>query len=161
MKRTLLLAVALLAIPITAIAQEAPAPPAPTAPTASTPPLTHEQMVDARQSKMGRGGGTLSRLKQAADAGTDLTTLAPQIEWLIHWADELPTLFPEGTDVAGTDARPEIWSDQAGFAAAAEHFRTATRALAAPAAANDRPAFLVAIAEVRTSCSGCHASYKN
>ena len=152
MRRTMLLAAALIAIPITAIAQE-------TAPPAA--PLTPEQMVDARQSKMGRGGGTLARLKQAADAGTDLTTLAPQTGWLVQWAEELPTLFPEGTDVAGTDARAEVWSDHAGFTAAADRFRTATRALAAAAAANDRAAFATAWAEARATCSGCHDHYKN
>ena len=150
MKPTLLLAAALVAIPIAAIAQEQSA------------PLTPEQMVDARQSKMGRGGGAVAALKQVADsADSDLTALAPRIEGLIQWADEMPTLFPAGTDVAGTDARAEIWSDAAGFQAAVERFRTATRALAAPAAAGDRPALLAAINAVRESCSGCHAGFKN
>ena len=151
MRRTLLLA-ALVAIPLAAIAQEATPPAA---------PLTPEQMVDARQSKMGRGGGTVARLKQALDAGTDLTTLAPQTNWLVQWADELPTLFPAGTDVAGTDARAEIWSDPAGFTAATDRFKAATRALAAAAAANDRAAFTTAWTEVRANCSGCHTAYKN
>ena len=150
MSRILLLAVALAAIPITAIAQEQSA------------PLTPEKMVDARQSKMGRGGGTVAALKNAAEsADSDLTAFAPRVEALIQWADELPTLFPAGTDVAGTDARPEVWSDPAGFQAAAERFKTATRALAAPLAAGDRPALLAAINAVRESCSGCHAGYKN
>lgn len=149
MSRILLLAVALAAIPITAIAQEAA-------------PLTPEQMVDARQSKMGRGGGAVAALKQAADsADSDLMALAPRIEGLIRWGEEMPALFPVGTDVAGTDARAEVWSDAAGFQAAVERFQAATRALAAPAAAGDRPALLAAITAVRESCSGCHAGYKN
>ena len=149
MKPILLLAAALVAIPVAAIAQEQSA------------PLTPAQMVDARQSKMGRGGGAVAALKQAVDSNGDLTALAPRIEGLIQWADEMPTLFPAGTDVAGTDARAEIWSDAAGFQAAVERFRTATRALAAPAAAGDRPALLAAINAVRESCSGCHAGFKN
>src|SRR6218665_416018 len=99
--KTLLLATALVAIPLTAIAQDQTPPPA------SGATMTPERMVDARQSKMGRGGGTLARLKQANDAGTDLTTLSTQTQWLGRWADELPALFPAGTDVAGTDARAE------------------------------------------------------
>lgn len=148
MRRTLLLTLALAAIPLTAMAQEQAAP-------------TPERTVDLRQSKMGQSGGAVSALKKAADAGENLTTLTPRIEWLTQWADELPTLFPEGTDLAGTDARAEVWSDRAGFEAAAARFRTAVRALAAPAAANDRAAFLTAWAEVRANCASCHAAYKN
>ncbi|HTU10596.1 MAG TPA: cytochrome c [Allosphingosinicella sp.] len=154
MRRILLLA-ALIAIPVTAMAQQDP--PA----AAERDALTPEQMVDLRQSKMGRGGSTLSRLKQAADAGTDLSTLGEQTRWLADWAEELPRLFAPGTDVAGTDARPEVWSDSAGFAAQAERFRTATRDLAAAAAANDRPAFLAAWTATRATCGSCHEGYKN
>ncbi len=149
MRRTLLLGLALTAIPITAIAQQ----------QAPSPSL--EKIVDIRQSKMGRGGGALAAMKQAIDSGADLTTLAPRIEWLTQWADELPTLFPEGSDVAGTDSRPEVWTDRAGFNAAAERFKTAVRALATPAAANDRAAFLTAWTAARATCGGCHDSYKN
>lgn len=148
MRRTLLLAAALVAIPLVAAAQEAAAP-------------TPEQLVDIRQSKMGRGGGAVAALKKGLDSGAELSTLTPQAEWLVQWADELPTLFPEGSDVAGTDSRPEVWTDRAGFEAAAERFRTATRALAAASAGADRAAFLAAWTEVRANCASCHAGYKN
>lgn len=149
MRRTLLLAAALLAIPLAAIAQQPAA------------PETPEQFVGQRQAKMARGGGALAAMKHAADSGGDLATLAPRIEWLTHWSEELPTLFPEGSDLAASDARPEVWSDRAGFQQAAERFRTAVRALAAPAAAGDRPAFLAAWTAVRAGCGGCHDNYKN
>jgi cytochrome c556 len=150
MRRTLLLGVALAAIPLAAIAQEQAPPAAPTTP---------QEFHHAREAKMGEGRRTLGALKQAADSGGDLAALAPRIAWLIAWSDELPTLFPEGSEAG--DARPEIWSNQAGFTASAQRFQTATRALAAPAAAGDRPAFLAAWSAVRASCGGCHADYKS
>ena len=129
MKRILLLGAALAAIPLAAAtAQNEAAPAAPTTP---------EEFHHARETRMGEGRRTLGALKQAADSGSDLAALAPRIEWLIAWSDELPTLFPEGSEAG--HARPEIWSDRAGFTAAAQRFQTAARALAAPAAAGDRP----------------------
>jgi len=110
---------------------------------------------------MARGGGALASMKQILDANGDLTTLAPRIERLNQWAQELPTMFPEGSDIAASGARPEVWSDRPGFQAAAEHFRTAVQALAAPAAANDHAAFLTAWTAARATCSACHDSYKN
>jgi cytochrome c556 len=152
MRRTLLLAAVLIAIPITAIAQEQVPPAA---------PATPEEFVALRQTNMGQGGAALAAMKQAADAGGDMAALAPRIEWLTHWSEELPTLFPEGSDLAASGARPEVWSDRAGFEAAAGRFQTAVRGLAAPAAAGDRAAFLTAWAAVHAACSGCHDSYKN
>ena len=151
MRRTLLLAAGLVAIPIAAVAQEQAPAPAPTTP---------EEFHHAREAKMGQGARTMGALKQAADSGGDLAALAPRIEWLISWSQELPTLFPAGSDV-GSDAKPEIWSDRAGFEAAAARFQTAARGLAAPAAAGDRAAFLTAFAAARASCGGCHDNYKS
>lgn len=149
MRRFLLLAAVLAAIPPAAIAQNDAAPAAPTTP---------EEFHHARETRMAQGGRTLAALKQAADSGGDLTALAPRIESLISWSDELPTLFPEGSEAG--HARPEIWSDRAGFTAAAQRFQTAARALAAPAAAGDRPAFLTAWTAARAACGGCHEGYK-
>jgi cytochrome c556 len=148
MNRMMLLAAALAAIPLAAFAQE------------QAQPLTPEQTVDARQSKMGQGRSAIAAMKQAAESDGDLAALGPRIDWLIHWSDELPTLFPEGSHVAGTDARPEVWSDRPGFQRAAARFQAAARALAAPAAAGDRPAFQAALAEARASCGGCHDAFK-
>ena len=155
MRRTMLIAAALAAIPLAAIAQEQAPPAAPTMPAPATP----EEFHHARETRMAQGGRTLAALKQAADSGGDLAALAPRIESLIAWSDELPTLFPEGSEAG--HARPEIWSNPAGFSAAAQRFQTATRALAAPAAAGDRPAFLTAWTAARAACGGCHADYKS
>lgn len=160
MKRPLLLA-ALLAIPVTAIAQDQPPAPAPApAPAQMAPPTTPDEFVTQRQARMARGGGNLASQKQVLDAHGDLTTLTPRIERLIEWAQALPGFFPAGSDTAASGAKPEVWSDRAGFEAAAERFRTAVQALAAPAAANDHAAFLTAWTAARATCNACHDSYK-
>lgn len=161
MKRSLLLAVALLAVPITALAQEqVPPAPAPAAPAPMAPPTTPDEFVTQRQARMARGGGNLASQKQVLDANGDLTTLTPRIERLIQWSVDLPTMFPEGSNTAASGAKPEVWSDRAGFAAAAANFQTAVRALAAPAAANDHAAFLTAWTAAHAACSACHDAYK-
>jgi cytochrome c556 len=152
-KLTLLL-VALVAIPVTAIAQQEAPPAAPANPT------TPDEFVAARQQNMRRGGGALAMMKQTADSGGDLAALAPRIEALTAWTQRLPTLFPEGSGTSSSGARPEIWSDHAGFEAAATRFQTAVQALAAPAAAGDRAAFLAAWTVAHDACSACHDTYK-
>ena len=150
MRRILLLA-ALIAIPVTAIAQQETPPAAP-----STP----DEFVRARQQNMRRGGGALGMMKQTAESGGDLAALAPRIEALTAWSRLLPTLFPEGSGTPTSGARPEIWSDRAGFEAAAARFQTAVQGLAAPAAAGDRAAFMAAWTVAHDACSACHDAYK-
>jgi cytochrome c556 len=148
MRRLFLLA-ALVAIPLTAIArQDAPA------------PGTPEEFVTARVQRMAQGGDALAMMKATLDSGGDLAALAPRIEWLTRWSQELPTLFPAGSDTGSSVALPEVWSDRAGFETAAAHFRTAVEALAAPAAAGDRADFRAAWTAVRASCDACHDHYR-
>ena len=107
-----------------------------------------------------RAGSTLAALKQAADSGGDLAALAPRIEWLIALVGRTADPVPRGQRRAGSDAGREIWSDRAGFDARRQRFQAAARALAAPAAAGDRAAFLTAWTEVRASCGGCHDGFQ-
>ena len=106
MKPVLSLAIALIAIPIAAIAQD-------------SAPTTPEGFVKARVEKMGRGGDEIGVMMETLDSEGDLRALAPRIERLVQWSEELPTLFPEGSVTAASEARPEVWSDRAGFLAAA------------------------------------------
>lgn len=147
MSPILLLAGALVACPLVAIAQQA----------ATAPSLA--QVIDQRQSKMGRGGRELHAVEQAAAAGAELSTVASSIQWLAEWAVELPTLFTDGSHSEEGDARPTIWTDRAGFTEATERFRAATRALAEAAEANDREAVRIGVRRVWDSCNSCHAGY--
>lgn len=151
MRPTLLLAAVLVAIPLSALAQEQTPAPAPTT------PAEHHHLREAR---MGQGGRALGALKQAAESGADLSTLTPRIQTLVQLGEDLPGLFPAGSGGEGTGAKAEIWSDPEGFQRAYGRFRTATRALATAAAAGDRTAFLAAWTETRASCGGCHDSYR-
>lgn len=68
-------------------------------------------------------------------------------------------LFPPGSDVGDTKAKPAIWSDRAGFDAASAGFR---KALAdnAPAAGTE-DGFKAGFTAVANACRACHQSYKN
>ena len=56
-----------------------------------------------------------------------------------------------------TKARPEVWSDAAGFAAA---WSTMDKALAAIAAAGDEAGFKAAFPALGAACKGCHEKYR-
>lgn len=150
MKRGLLLGATLIAIPLSAT-------------LAQTPPasLTPEQIVAARQSSFMLSGGAFAGMKSAADAGADVKQLAFPARSLARWARTLPSMFPAGTDLPNSKARPEIWSDRTGFEARAQAYAEAATALAEAAQGGDRSAFLERWAAARATCSGCHDNYRS
>lgn len=115
--------------------------------------------VADRQAAMKSAGGMVQKLKGAVDSGGDVKEQAALADQLAAFAKSVPSLFPEGT-AEGSKAKPEVWSDRAGFEAKAAVFADATAKLAEAAKAGDTAGFATQFGEVRKSCGGCHSSYK-
>ena len=66
-----------------------------------------------------------------------------------------------GTEnVGNTKAKPEIWSDSAGFAAAAAAFRTQAGAMQAAAQSGDKAAVAAQVGPLFGACRTCHTAYR-
>lgn len=75
----------------------------------------------------------------------------------------IPDLFPDGTGpdvVPDTEALSTIWTDRAGFDAAAATFQTESAALVQVAGSGDLDAFKAQFGKVGQSCGGCHDGYR-
>ena len=118
------------------------------------------ELVAARQAGMDMSAATLTLLKNASSNKVPLKNLAFPAGGLAKWATALPTLFADSTKGAKSEAKPEVFTDRAGFNAKAQAYIDATKALAAAAAADDKPAFDAALASTGAACKGCHDSYK-
>jgi cytochrome c556 len=152
MRRALLLAAALVAIPLTAaLAQTPPAPAG----------MTPEQIVAARQSAYFLSGGSFAAMKVAAEAGADVKQLVFPSRALARWARTIPAMFPAGSNLPNSKALPAIWSDRPGFEARATAYAEAAARMAEAAQSGDRAAFLARWTEVRATCSACHDGYRD
>lgn len=92
----------------------------------------------------------MAAIAQAATRMRDLSVAAPR------W-------FPKGSGPeAGvkTRAKPEIWTDAAGFAAAQRSFQTETAKLQTIAASGDLAALRVQVRATGATCGGCHDKYR-
>ena len=91
-----------------------------------------------------------ARIKTAA---TDITSAAAEIgKW-----------FPAGSGPAPglkTDARPQIWTDAAGFASAREAFIREANKWAQLGANGDRVKWQEAAASLGQTCKGCHDKFR-
>jgi cytochrome c556 len=73
-------------------------------------------------------------------------------------AAKLPALFPKGTETGSkTQADPKIWSDAAGFKAAAAKFAADAKTLQGAA---DQASFATALGDITKDCSACHGTYR-
>lgn len=93
----------------------------------------------------GATGIVKQRMDAMVDIGKAMKVLAPMMQGKTaydapvvraaaeriagHAGDHLVMLFPEGTDGAPSEARPEIWTDPEGFAALAARMETLSRGL--------------------------------
>ena len=120
-------------------------------------------LVQGRQAAMMLSGTTMGALKSAIDAQQAPATQRFNTRALARWAHTVPAMFPAGSgEEAGvpTNARPEIWSDRAGFEAKAAEYASAADRLAELAQGEDAAAFSAQWTVVRQSCQSCHDGYK-
>ena len=130
---------------------------------AREPGIDAAAVIRARQSAYMLSAATFGGMKPVIDAGGDVKPLAFGAKALARWARTLPTLFPAGTGAeAGvpTKARPEIWSDRAGFEQRAAEYAAAADRLAELAEANDKAGFAAQWTATRQACSNCHDRFR-
>lgn len=94
----------------------------------------------------------------------DASIAAAALSTVAHDNEIFPTLFPAGTEAPTdpankTEAKPEVWSDMAGFQALSEKMAK-DAAAAAAAAAGDQQAFLAAFKTVSDNCNACHDKFR-
>ena len=90
---------------------------------------------------------------------TDLEAAAEAARTIGASIDKVTTLFPAGTakgEIAGTRARPEIWSDAEGFQAAADALKAAAAGAQQAAEAGDIEVFKAQFDALAEVCTGCH-----
>ncbi|MFO1151674.1 MAG: cytochrome c [Alsobacter sp.] len=95
----------------------------------------------------------------AKGASTDISHVEEKAVGLAAAARKIVGLFPQGTGrdvVATTRARPEVWSDHAGFEAAAAAFVKEADKLVAVAKEGKLEPIKAQISATAQACFGCH-----
>jgi cytochrome c556 len=120
-----------------------------------------KDVIAARQAAFRLSASVFGGLKAAIASGADVKPYAENAKALNEWAGAIPGLFPVGTETGfDTKAKPDIWSDNAGFRKAAADYAAATAKLAELADADDKAGFAAQFKEVGGTCGACHRTYK-
>ncbi len=120
------------------------------------------EIIQDRQANQKRVGDIADALRKAIADKTDVTTLVPLTEELSTRAHRLQTLFPAGTETGNnTKAKPEIWTDRAGFIKASTNYEVAVDKLNMLAKAGDAAGFADQMKVTGGTCGACHRAYRN
>lgn len=120
--------------------------------------------VPARQSGMKALGANFKILNdELRGDAPDLAKVKAAVAVINKTGQDLPSWFPTGSGPdAGlkTHAKAEVWSDAAGFAAAAKGFAGEASKLQTMADGGDIDALSVQAKVVGQTCGACHSSYR-
>lgn len=109
-----------------------------------------------REALMRSNNGAMRALMPLV-ANFDAAAAKAQGQILVDNGGKIPAQYAPGTDQADTGVQPAVWTDQAGFTAAAAKF-TADAAMIG--AATDGPSLQAAIQAVNADCGACHRTYR-
>ena len=108
-------------------------------------------------STLGKNMKTIKRATKAGEITPDLQKRASEIQEI---STRLVALFPAGQQAADSRAKPEIWSDMAGFKKANDKFIVAAAALVKAVGSGDPAAVGAALKGTGKTCGGCHKPYR-
>lgn len=122
--------------------------------------MSAQEIVAARRASYFLSTQAVGQIKAGIAEGGDLRRTVTAAKMLANWAQVLPTMFPEGTNIEGSRALDTVWSDRAGFDARAAAYRDAALELARVAESGDRAASDAAFKAMAGTCHACHEAYR-
>ena len=106
---------------------------------------------------LGKNMKTIGRAVKSGNITPDLQARAEEIKEI---SGRLISLFPKGQELPDSRAKPEIWSDAAGFKKSNDKFPLAANALVAALKTGDAGASKSALKATGKNCGGCHKAYR-
>jgi cytochrome c556 len=116
--------------------------------------------IEIRQTSLDLLNGDFAGIRAVVAAKGDVKPLEASAKAIQRFAALMPGLFPKGSDTGDTKARPEIWSDAAGFAKAAAALGETSAKLAVLAKAGDAEGVEAQVKLVGAACGACHKDYR-
>ena len=130
----------------------------------SSPPaaLAHKGasgIVKERMDRFKASEKATKRIKQALSRG-DTAMVVAEATFLLSWAREMESFFPENSNQPPSEAKDEIWLQWDDFVGAIHSFDRAAQALVENVATQDSRTVSEAFKEMTQSCKSCHQQFR-
>jgi cytochrome c556 len=124
-------------------------------------PTNAADAIAARQKLMKEQGAAMKTISDSLKAG-QVEPVPSAAEKLVSTAQQIPTLFPQGSiDPNTSRAKPEIWQQWSEFEGNAKRLESKAAQLAMTAKGGDVQATATAARDLgRTTCAACHDTFR-
>ncbi len=109
------------------------------------------------KSQGGHMGAAAEIVRGKVDFAADLGYHAQALEASVR---TITKLFPDGSDLGDTRAKPEIWKRRADFDKAAQNTERAAAAFLTAVKSNDKAAIGKNFGALADACKGCHQDFR-
>jgi cytochrome c556 len=116
-------------------------------------------VIEKRQKLMKSNSEAAKAIKAAAES-KDYATIELKAKDIMGNAEKIPDLFPKGSTVGKTKAKPEIWEKGDEFAKNPKALGKAASELADAAKAKDDAAIGVKVKALGEVCNNCHKNFR-
>ena len=116
-------------------------------------------IVKERMDKFEASEKATKRIKQALSRG-DTAMVVAEATFLLSWAREMESFFPENSNQPPSEAKDEIWLQWDDFVGAIHSFDRAAQALIENVATQDSRTVSEAFKEMTRSCKSCHQRFR-
>jgi cytochrome c556 len=120
-----------------------------------------DEIIAARRANQKRVGELTKSVDEGLKGGATAAALLDQIKEIDERAHLIKGYFPEGTQNGDTKAKPDVWSNRAGFDAAADHYVAAFDNLFKLAKTGDTAGLNGNWEAAKGTCGACHRDFKN
>ncbi len=117
----------------------------------------YAQDINAERAAVMRSNGAATAALRPLTTNFDAAAVKAQAAILAANGAKIAALFAPGTDQNHPQASPAIWTDAAGFKAAADKFTADANALMT---VSDGAGLTTALATLQSNCAGCHKAYR-
>ncbi|MDF2368903.1 cytochrome c [Sneathiella sp.] len=112
----------------------------------------------AEMKKLGMNMGAIAKVAKGEMSYSD--SLNDNAAEIAEIASNMPKLFPEGSGVEASRAKPEIWTETAAFQEDIDNFQAAATQLVAAVKTGDQAMIGAALKETGGTCGGCHKQFR-
>ena len=128
-----------------------------------TPLLAHEGATGVIKERMDKFKMSKKMMKtiHRSIQNEDFETIGKSGITLLKWSKEMINYFPEGSEVAPSEASGDIWLDPEGFKKAVNKFELASLKLVDNSKEKNFDKTVVAFRGLARTCKGCHQKFRN
>lgn len=112
----------------------------------------------AEMKKLGMNMGAIAKVAKGEVAYSD--SLNDNASQIAEIAANMPKLFPEGSGVEASRAKPEIWEEKDAFQKKIEDLQAAATQLVVAVQTGDQAMIGAALKETGGTCGACHKQFR-